>query len=763
MFKFEVSKNTNFSWEKVINGLIWFLFLSGIFLVPLLISLFGSAYSSFDLIKIVVLRLFGVLILLLTIIREIFFPSLTWKSFVIFCKKYWLVPLSFILILGVLVLFSSQTLLSFYGSYARQNGYLSYLLYFLWFALLSFNFFILKEKGQLKKMINNIVFSMFLSASLVSLYAILQYFGIDFFKWRDPAYLTRRAFATLGQPNFLASFLLLTIPLTFYFFIIWKKIWFKFFALISSVLMIAAVFASASRGGLLALFFGLFLFTAYKLFFGSLNKQKKVIISFSFIVCIILSLFLVEKALPGRISKMFDLSYGSSAARVQIYSSAWSLFLNSPLIGYGQENLQDSFFSHYQADWGVHDNVSQVADRAHNLFLDILLSGGLVSLLAHLSLYIFFFILAWRAFRPKKEMSQLAFAITIGLASYLFSLLFNFAVPTTEFYFFLLLALLLSLTFYQSEQFNSSVSSVLKLRPCKKILFTILILGISSFSIYRTVNYFLADYYFNSAISYFFQYRLPEAVIVLEYSDKAHTNPAHRSYYQYISAYIIAKDYPYYEEKATNQMLKERLELALRFPALTITGFHKRALIEQDLGNYEAAATDIRRIRQLAPKAPDLSLAEASIALSASNYDEALVALDVTWQNLPDINHPAMNEEHRTIVRAYRANVFYYRAKVYRAQEKLDLALENYRQAYQEDPVNYMILKEAADMEFSAGNFDNALAMVLQGHKLSPDDFNWPLMVYYIYERQGNIAEASNWLQKAEALGYVPDDNVFLE
>lgn len=217
----------------------------------------------------------------------------------------------------------------------------------------------------------------------------------------------------------------------------------------------------------------------------------------------------------------------------------------------------------------------------------------------------------------------------------------------------------------------------------------------------------------------------------------------------------IDNNYPYRGEQATNQMLKERLELSLKFPVKTVSDLKKRALVEESLGDYEAASSSLNKIKEFAPNWPDLHLAEANLYLQESKYDLALSALESAWGNLPDVNHEAINEEHKKIVRDYRANIFYLKAKVYEARGDLDLASEAYEKAYQENPINYMILKDAADMEFMAGNLDKALEFVLQGHKLSPNDFNWPLMASYIYDAKKNKEEANIWLDKAKTLGYV--------
>lgn len=757
MHSIKLMKNNNFSWRKVLNILVWSLLFSGVFVIPLLMPTIGSVYSSFDLWRIAALKVFIVLAFSATLIREIFFPALAWNRFVFLFKKYWLIPAIFIATLALLLLFSGQADLSFYGSYGRQNGFLSYLLYFLWFLILSFNLFVLPNKEALKTKINFLAGTVLLSSVFVSIYALLQYLGIDFFNWQYPAHLTGRSFSTLGQPNFLGSFLLLSWPLPIYFFLIWKKFILKFCASLSFIFILSAIFTTASRGAFLALFLSLFLAAVYKFFFGNFSRIKKIVFSLTLLLLMSALLLLTEKAMPGRITSMFDLKYGSSAARWNIYSSALSLIAEKPWFGYGQENLQSSFFLYYQSDWGLHEDISQVADKAHNLFLDILLSGGIVSLLAHFVLYGFFCFLFWRLIRKKNLSSSLSLAIFVGAVSYLASLLFSFSVPSTEFYFFVLFALLVGLNFYEFDA-ESIITPVKKrLSFLKKYFSLSFILVFAAFFLYRSANYFFADYYFNSAALYFMQARLPEGIIVLEYSDKSCNNDFYRGYYNYTAAKILSSYYPYKGERATNQMIKERLEYALSFPTKQVTDIYKRVGIEKVLGDYKSMAIDLDKLKALAPNWPDFNLMEAAFYFELADYDSALRALDVLWSNLPDINNPVINADHIRIARSYRAMVFYYRAKIYQAQNKLDLSLENYRLAYQENPIDYMILKEAADMEFSAGNFDNALNMVLQGHKLSPKDFNWPLMVHYIYEKKGKAEEAAFWLSKAEDLGYMPE------
>lgn len=93
---------------------------------------------------------------------------------------------------------------SIFGYYSRFNGGLiSTVCYLLLYWAFVSNF----EKSDTLKLIK----VWFASAALVSAYAVLEHFGIDKNIWvQDVAF---RVFSTLGQPNWLAAWVVALIPL----------------------------------------------------------------------------------------------------------------------------------------------------------------------------------------------------------------------------------------------------------------------------------------------------------------------------------------------------------------------------------------------------------------------------------------------------------------------------------------------------------------------------------------------------------------------
>jgi len=120
--------------------------------------------------------------------------------------------LIFIIVLGLATLFSQSPYRSFWGSYSRKMGYLVWLHFFAFFLIIFFN---LKNKIQIKRILKAILFS----SLVVIIYGFCQFLGFDFVDWHEPASVTFRIFSTIGQPNFLGSWLLLIVPVIVYFFI----------------------------------------------------------------------------------------------------------------------------------------------------------------------------------------------------------------------------------------------------------------------------------------------------------------------------------------------------------------------------------------------------------------------------------------------------------------------------------------------------------------------------------------------------------------
>jgi O-antigen ligase len=108
------------------------------------------------------------------------------------------------------------------------------------------------------------------------------------------------------------------------------------------------------------------------------------------------------------------------------------------VIGWGQENFNYIF----NADYNPHMwTDEQWFDRAHDVFLDWLVAGGLIGLLLYVSLYVFGFIYIWKSALPVAEKSILSGL----LAGYAVHNIFVFDNLSSYYLFFLFLSFVYSL------------------------------------------------------------------------------------------------------------------------------------------------------------------------------------------------------------------------------------------------------------------------------------------------------------------------------
>lgn len=793
--KINLTKSSALSWRSVFDKLSELSWLLAIFIVPLFFAAFLRTENIIELNKIFLAQVFLILLFFFTLSRELFFPAKLWRNWTKFFKKFWLLPSIFILGLAISLLFSDNKVLSFFGTIDRQQGFLSYLLYFFWFILLSFNLAVFRERdleietakevdintsnikpGSKKLLLqarNRIFLAILASAFLASIYGILQFLGLDIYHWQEAALYTGRAFSSLGQPNFFASWLLLVSGISFLFFYQEKKFLPKSIYFLIFLTILLALISSGSRGALVAFFASLFIFLVY-LFFSSkvrLTLRKKLVLSGLVLALVFVFAFSLELILPGRISSLVDGSGGSVSARLDFYQASVSAIKAEPLFGYGQENLYEAFLPYYQTSWGVHGDVGQAPDKAHNLLLDILMSHGFFGLIFYSLFFSFFFFLVFRLLKSKDFHYQ-GLALGFGAFAYLFSLLFSFAVVSTEFYFFIFLALLVSFNYKAESLNNFDLSQIENLEPLKtnakklftnkkfKIFIFILILVISFLGLECATRVYSADYYFFGARQAYVNQSLPEALTFLDYVDKAKTNPVNRAYYARTAASLILPFYPFKEELSLEKLVKDRLDSALIVMSLVeVNDLLMRARILTAFDDFEKANLYLDLALKKSPQWPISVLAEARISLAQGDKDRALKAFYLLLAILPETSNPLLNQNHLNVVRSFRKEALVSIAEIF-TQESNYLAAENYyRLAYLEDVLDYSLLKKIADQLYLQAKFEEALVLVIDGSRLNPGDYNWPLMASYLTKKLGRELEADIWYSQALALGFKEDLN----
>ncbi len=431
-----------------------------VFLIPLFFPYFFITNNLFELTKFI---LFKILVLLWSFV---FFIKLIidndfYNKKIQILKKIYLknkIDIIFFFLFILSLIFSTYLAfdknLSIYGLYDRQFG-----LIFYFYCLLFFGLFVLSIK---KSYIVYYVKLILTSSFFVCIYALAQISGYDFMNWSEKWGAVQRATSTFGQPNFLASYLLLVIPITIYFIYISNKFLGKFFGLIVLVLQLLTLYFTYSRGGWIGLIFGLLVFgiiywilqiqilraedgySNSKNNRNLLHNNKYYKFGLIFIILvIILIIFSIDhsKIFSRRITSLLDFQSGSVAVRISFWQASWDAIKQRPLFGYGLDNQGEVLIKYYQKDWGIFNNVNSYPNRAHNLFLDILLTRGIFGLVTYLVLLYLFFRTIFKNIKENKA-RELNLAILAATICYLVSLQFSFSFIVSEIYFWLYFAII---------------------------------------------------------------------------------------------------------------------------------------------------------------------------------------------------------------------------------------------------------------------------------------------------------------------------------
>ncbi len=393
--------------------------------------------------------------------------------------------LIFIFILGLATIFSQSSYYSFWGYYTRKMGYLIWLHFFLFFLILFFN---LKTTKQIAR----IFYIITLTAGLVVFYGFLQVLGLDFFNWSEPPSLGYRVFSTLGQPNFLASWLLLVFPVIFWIIFRYssqdhlkaplfstfkreekdhldkttntsflKKIFFRPIFVCLSLLTVILLVLTQSRAGWIGFFLALFFFI---IIFSWQKNQKRLAISL-FVFLVLFSVFIVALNVSPLQIKSTDhplvirfktLSHLAEAGRLRLiwWQNSLDLIEQKPIfsLGFGPETQHLNFPQYYEPEYAALEGINKIPDRAHNDILDMTLISGRLGLISYMLLILLVFFSGFKyILKGKNHSSFMILILLTGLFGYLISLQFSFHVIPTAIYFWGYLAICLNILAHDQQ------------------------------------------------------------------------------------------------------------------------------------------------------------------------------------------------------------------------------------------------------------------------------------------------------------------------
>lgn len=497
--------------NNIISVLFYFLF----FCLPLIF--FPTTSEIFEFNKIIFLYFMTILITAFWIIKMIFNKKFIFKKTIL--------DLPFLLfllsqILSTILSIDFRT--SFLGYYSRfQGGLLSTFCYLLLYWALVSNL----EKKQILKTLKVVL----LSGFLVSCYAFLQHFGIDKDLWIQD--VQNRVFSTFGQPNWLAAWIIILLPLSWIGIVDSKiKSWrFLVSFFFSSFFFLILIFTK-SRSGILAFAIVDLLFWLI-LFLKSQTKkeifQKLIITNLLFLVLVLVWGTPLTPNLKQIVNQDFNSSStpafspnepaletgGTESGKIRaiVWKGAWNLFKKYPLLGSGVETFAFSFYETRPMEQNLVSEWDFLYNKAHNEYLNFLATTGLLGFSTYLSFIAVSLFIFLKNFKEGKEFKNYHLAFFTGFSGILITNFFGFSVTNIAFLFFLLPGLSLVLGFSKEE----------KDKPIKittnnfQKMMVVLILLLAAYLIYLNYQYWSADILFNQGKNLNNQGQYPQARTVL--------------------------------------------------------------------------------------------------------------------------------------------------------------------------------------------------------------------------------------------------------
>jgi len=507
---------------KLLEYIIEYSYYLLFFLTPIILTTVN--YELFEYNKMMLTYALTVIILGSWIIK-----SIALKKIIIKKTLFLFFLLLFLVSQIISTVFSIDLYVSLWGYYSRFHGGLastiSYIILFL--AFIS-NF--PKEK------ITKLLIITIISATLVSIYGIAEHFGIDSNYWVQD--VKERVFSTLGQPNWLAAYLSILIPITLGIYLISlekvseiKKQKFSSLLLLTcSIIMYITLLFTKSKSGFIGfwsvnLIMWLVLFIKYK---KNILKILIIInflfIFFNFFIGVPLSPFnkisleniinpkkqiSSEILLRSNTTPAYDPAFTNSGdIRKIVWKGALEIINNYPVFGTGVETFAFSYYRFRPQEHNLTSEWDFLYNKAHNEYLNYLATSGIVGFGSYL-LFISYFI--YWCIKKIVESDNFQYIIITSLfcgwLSILVTNFFGFSVVVVAILFFLIPSICILLldnsksidekNINKQNIENNKINLLIWQKIC--ILLTI---ALSLFFEFKLIKTWLADYYFAKGNSY---------------------------------------------------------------------------------------------------------------------------------------------------------------------------------------------------------------------------------------------------------------------
>lgn len=414
-----MNKKTAFA--NFMDGVIEAAWIAALIISPLFFNKYSSRIFEPD--KIALVRSLAIIIVGVWVVDSVNYlrskpsTSVSKEKFHKFFSKPLVIPVVFFTASIIIsTTLSVAPRISLWGSYQRMQGL------YTTFAYIVIFFAVLRNLRSLEQA-NRLVTTIIITSLPISLYGILQHYGIDPIPWGGN--VERRIASNMGNSIFVSAYIIMVFPITI------SKILDSFTNIVKSdkpqtqdylygstylfigLLQLIAIYYAKSRGPFLGLIGGSFFFFMLL----SIYWKKKSLTYFTTAIAGFIGTFLLllningsplepirNSEWLGRLGQVFDMDQKTSRVRILIWDGVSDMVsphdplefpdgsldkfnIIRPFIGYGPETMHMAFNPFYPPELAYVEKRNASPDRSHNETWDSIASNGLIGLAAYMILF----------------------------------------------------------------------------------------------------------------------------------------------------------------------------------------------------------------------------------------------------------------------------------------------------------------------------------------------------------------------------------------
>ena len=460
--------------EKIVRWGIY-----AVALIPLVI--FKEFFSPFHFGKVVVFRalieILAIFYVALVLQDRSFLPRPT--------KIFWAITI-FAGVFGLTSLTGIYPYQSIFGTLERMGG---------WFSFLHFWAFFIMSTGVLRTKEHWLTFiKISVFASLLSvIYGFLQKTSIP---WVLGATDRERIFGTIGNTALFAGYIIVNAFFAL-FLAFWKKTRIRYVYIGIAALDFIAIFMTVVRGSLLGVVIAMTIFSLLYIF----GKSGRKMIGYGMLglisLIIVVELILIaNRAGPlvqghNYLKRLTDISLTTRTVQTRLWAwqagiDGWNDSAKTIILGWGPENFNIPFSKHFNPKFYSGTGSETLFDRAHNMFVEVLVTMGILGEVSYLWIFVVLFLALWKIYRsPDHDSRIMGIVLIAGFIAYIIHNTFIFDTSANFVVFFIFAGFVHFSSLpseFQSKKQQAKTASSSSLRYSV----TIILVVAAAISIYKT-------------------------------------------------------------------------------------------------------------------------------------------------------------------------------------------------------------------------------------------------------------------------------------